>query len=252
MSKRVQSNITYTGRRGGGRRPFRRGPSTTALRRAGIIIPRRNVGYTRVGGYYGRYANGGELKFHDIDSNNSSPIPLAGVVQNAGTLIVIPQGVTEITRVGRKCVLKSIMWRWSLTLPETQAEATPPSPDTVRMMVFLDKQANGTTAAVLDILETANFQSFNNLSNSGRFKILYDKTITLNYSQLTAPIAASFATSTVIRNGTFFKKCNIPIEYSDTSGAMATIRSNNIGLLLISQFTKCSLDSKFRFRFSDA
>ena len=54
----------------------------------------------------------------------------------------------------------------------------------MRVMLYHDKQANGATAAVLDILESADYQSFNNLVNSGRFRILMDRTYAMNYLTL--------------------------------------------------------------------
>ncbi len=205
-------------------------------------------GFVRVGGFYGRYSNGGELKFHDVDLDDA-------VVANGGTITpsinLIAQGVTESTRIGRKCTLKNIGWHYVYSMPEITAAGSPPPFDNLRIILYIDKQANGATATVLNILETADFQSFNNLSNSGRFRTLMDKTFTLNY-RAGAGITASSDYPSVTFKGSFYKRCNIPLEFDNTTGAITEIRSNNIGVLLISSASACGFASKFRLRFSDS
>lgn len=120
--------------------------------------------------------------------------------------------------------------------------------DTVRLIVYQDKQANGATIAVLDLLETANYQSFNNLSNSGRFRVLMDRTHTL----VAASAIAGPSTGEDGMNFTFFKQLNMPIEFSAGAGVIAEICTNNIGVLAISRGGGVLLDSKFRLRFTDS
>ncbi len=219
----------------------------------------RFAGYYRKVGYWGRYAGaggrsfGGELKFHDIDVDDAV-VANTGTIQNAGSVVLIGQGITESTRIGRKCVIRSVGWRYNYGLPEQDAQATPQAGDTLRVILYCDKQTNGATALVTDILETADFQSFNNLVNKGRFRVLMDKTHTLNYSGLASDNAGVVSQARPIYNGRFFKKMNLPLEFSGTANpaAITEVRTNNIGVLLISQGGVCDFASKFRFRFSDS
>ncbi len=188
-----------------------------------------------------------ELKFHDVVFDDAV-IDVGGTVEDS--IVKIPQGVTEVQRLGRKCTIRKIGWRYELILPEIDALATASSSDIVRVMLFHDSQANGATAAVLDILETANYQSFNNLVNKGRFNILMDKTLTLNYQTLASDGAGVVSSAMVTKSGTFFKSCNIPIEFNSTAGAITEIKSNNIGVLLISKNGLLALNSQFRIRFT--
>lgn len=222
---------------------------STYRRAPGRVVP----GFTRVSGFYGRYpvtarSGAGELKFHDVDMDDA-------VVAATGTVVptvnIIPQGVTEITRVGRKCTIKNILWRYTYSLPEIDAQGTPASGDVLRVIMFLDKQCNGATATTTGILESANLRSFNNLANSGRFKILYDKKHTINYSNLASDGAGVVSSGSVVRYNEFYKKCNIPIEFDSTTGALTEIRSNNIGTLLLSNSGNAGFVSKIRLRFSD-
>ncbi len=224
----------------------KRGPRITARR----TIPRVVPGVTRVSGYYGRYAGRSqELKFHDVDLDDA-------VIDNAGTVTatinIIPQDVTEKGRVGRKCVLRKLHWHYQLVLPEVVDAATPAPNDQVRVIVFQDKQCNGATATVTGILESADYQSFRNLANSGRFNVLLDRTHNINYRTLTSTQNAdTFDHASVIQAYTYNKMCNIPLEFDSTTGAITEIRSNNIGVLLISQNGVAALNSKWRLRYSD-
>ncbi len=155
---------------------------------------------------YGRRGGNGELKFHDIDVDDAV-VASGGVIQNAGTINIIPQGVSEKQRIGRKCTIKSIGWRFECSLAEQDAQPNPETNDVLRVIMYQDKQCNGATAAVLDILESADYQSFNNLANSSRFRTLMDRTYDLNWMGGMASDGAglvSQARTTV--TDTFFKK----------------------------------------------
>ncbi len=207
------------------------------------------AGRDRVGGYYGRYAGPkGELKFHDVNLDDAV-VATAGTV--TPTINIIAQGVTESQRIGRKCTIKQINWRYDVILPEIDAAGTPGSGDSLRIIIFIDKQANGATAAVTDLLETANFLSFRNLANSGRFTFLMDKMHNINYAGLASDGAGVVSQANRIFAYSWYKRCNLPIEYSSTTGAIGEIRSNNIGVCLLSRSGVVQLDSHFRLRFSD-
>jgi len=221
------------------------GPRTSYKRR------KFTPGVDRTGGFYGRYSGrDGELKFHDV-AVNATDVATAGNIQNGGTINIIPQGVTESQRVGRKCTIRSINWRYRFNLSEIDAAADPAAGDNLRIIVYLDKQANGATAAVTDILETANLNSFRNLANSGRFQILKDSYEVLNYLTLASDGAGVVSSAAVAKTKTWYKKCNIPVEFSSTTGAMGEIRSNNLGVLLISNQGVIDFTSTIRLRFSD-
>jgi len=216
-------------------------------------LSRRRKGYGRTSGYYGRYGPGpgAELKFHDLDIDDAVVASSGSIAQ--ASCNIIAQGTTESTRLGRKLTIKSINWRFQVTLPELDAVADPGPVDAVRVILYLDKQANGATAAVTDILESADFQSFNNLANKSRFRTLMDRTYAINYSNLASDGAGVVSSAGENIQDSFFKKCNIPIEYDNTGtdGALTSQRSNNIGLLLISRSNTAGFNSKMRLRFSD-
>ncbi len=220
---------------------------------AGQYIPGRSRGYLRRGGFYGRYAKGSEeLKFLDT-SVDDAIVSSSGDIQTSGTVNVIPQGVTESERVGRKCTIKKILWRYTVSLPEYDAQATPENSDIVRIIMYVDKQCNGATATVGDVITSTDYQAFNNLANSGRFRIIHENVVVINYSTLASDNSGVVSGSSHRKHFKMFKNCNIPIEYdsSASTGAIGTIRTNNIGVLLISKSGVAGFDSVVRLRFSD-
>ncbi len=195
-----------------------------------------------------RRAISGEIKFHDVDLDDAV---IAAGCNVTPTINIIAQGVTESERVGRKCTITQIQWRWRCFLPEQDAVADPAMADGVRMIVFQDKQANGATAVNTDILETNDWQSFRNLANVGRFNILFDHNLTLNYLTLASDGAGLVSSASVHAEGTFFKVCDIPLEFNAAAGTIDEVRSNNIGVMLCGSNGIMGFDSKFRLRFSD-
>ncbi len=204
-------------------------------------------GYDRTGGFYGRMSSGREMKFHDVDVDDVAVA--AGGTISASSVNLIAQGVTESQCLGRKCTIRSIGWRWVISLLEEDAVPIPAAPDEVRVVMYLDRQCNGAAATVTDILESANHLSFNNLANKSRFLKLYDQEFTLNFNGLASDGAGVVSAGQVDVTGSFYKKCNIPLEFDSTTGALTEIRSNNIGVMLLSRTGQCGFLSKIRLRF---
>jgi len=186
-------------------------------------IAKKTAGYVRTSGYYGRFSGpGAELKF--FDTTNSFTFDATGEVPATGQLNLIPQGVTESTRVGRKCILKSIQMRGIITFAPAAAAA---AASTAYLYLVLDKQANGAAAGIQDVFTSTNLASaFHNLANSQRFVVLKKMKYTMAPS---AGVTTAYNNST--RAYDLYKKCNIPLEFSSTTGAITEIRSNNVFLL---------------------
>lgn len=213
-------------------------------------IPRAGRGYLRTGGYYGRFRGrralaGGETKFFDTDIASSNIPAATGAI--IGSLNLIPQGVTESTRVGRKCTIKKIHMKLAIN-----SSPTTTNPSRMRVIVFIDKQANGANiAAATDILETVSTNSFRNLANIGRFRILMDKTKTFNLRINAASTSSMGLVHTINKSW----NVDLPIEFSSTTGAITEIRSNNIGILYLTETAAGDTQDAVgtvRVRFSDS
>ena len=123
--------------------------------------------------------------------------------------------------------------------------------DRCRVVVFLDKQANGTPATVAEILAQADIQSFRNLAYSSRFRVLSDKVWALSKYNADTGIGTTLSTMISYKMN---KSVNIPITYDSTTtdGAIGTIQSNNIGVLIISETGEVRFRWRARIRFADS
>ncbi len=189
-----------------------------------------------------------ELKFVDTAEADSA-IGAAGEIYE-DSVVEIDQGTGDSNRVGRKVIVRSMHMRYSVSLPNTSAGGS--TSDILRIIVYQDKQANGATAAVTDILEAANIFSFNNLSNKGRFRSLMDKTH--NIGSTTG--AGNGTTNVFGKKEEHYdwhsKDLSIPLEYKGTGNAIADLTSNNIGILAVSEGGLATLETNVRVRFTDS
>jgi len=185
------------------------------------LIPSAARGYLRSSGYYGRYSAGptGQVEKKFLDSIWSGTMNAAASVDLDANLI--GQGAGQSQRVGRKCIIKSIHLRGVVAMdPGADAAAA----DIAYLYIILDTQCNGANPAVTDIFTDVNLEeAMINMANSNRFKVLKRMTFEL---QATAGVTTAY--NQTVREVEWYKKCDIPIEFSGATGALTEIRSNNI------------------------
>jgi len=207
-----------------------------------MVVP----GYTRTGGSYSRAKND-EVKFRDTSVGAATQTTT--MTRWADSLNIVPQGDAQNERIGNKICIKKAMLRLRINLLN-QTSASPAGA-TVRICVVLDKQCNGAVATVTDILPDADVFSFNNLDNTDRFIILYDKWHTVNPMAFTTTPNNALNEKFIKIN---LKNLNIPIHYNSTAstGAVATQRSNNILVLAgASSTNNASVAGTYRIRYTD-
>lgn len=197
--------------------------------------------------YYGRYAPlGTELKFYD-QSAGPTAASSTGTIASA-SLCTVASGTGESQRIGRKITISSIHLRVVASLNATTTASN--TDDGLRVILYWDKQCNGASAAVTDILETGDYLSYNNLSNKNRFTILADKMVDVSatagaYNGTTNQFAQKANTHS------WNIRCRLPVEFSSTTGVIGEIRSNNLGLLMVSDNNQVQYRYQARVRFSD-
>jgi len=175
-------------------------------------------------------ASSAELKFKDTTKAQTA-LASAGTIFN-DTLINLSEGNTDSTRIGNRITVKSVMLRGNANLPAaTDALNTS---QIVRIIVYLDRQANGATAAVGDILASADYRSFNNLDNSDRFRTLAEETIDLQTDGAT-PSGAAYTYGETKKSFFLKAKLNLDFKYKGNAGSVADLSGNNIGVLVISE-----------------
>lgn len=207
------------------------GRNILARRAAGkrLAVSRARTGYSRKTGFYGRYgqaalANGlvPEMKF--LDTVLGFDFDTTGEVPPTGQLNLVVQGDGESQRDGRQCTVMSIHIRGKATyLPGANALAAGSS----FLVLVQDMQCNGAAAATTDVY-TANtlWAAHVNLANSKRFKIIKRwKWVSI----ATAGVTTAYNSSVKLID--WYKKINVPLEFSGSTGALTEIKSNNLFLL---------------------
>lgn len=181
-------------------------------------------GYTRTGGFYKRMSgpNAPELKF--IDAQLALPGSTTMAVSSSfatGAACLIPQGDTESSRDGRQATIMSVYCKGFVGM--SSGTATVASCN-FYMWLILDTQANGAFPAIGDIFTaTSAWDAVRNLEYNDRFRILSYRVVPLR-----AMAGVSGAFSSDVRPFTMYKKCNIPVTWASTTGAITEIRQNNI------------------------
>lgn len=220
-------------------------------------------GFTRKSGFYG--ANALDVKPHEIKFFDTNTIIASGTMSDVAVVLdsvnLLIQGTGESGRIGRKVNVKNIEMRMVIETGQDQLASC-----LYRWIVFLDKQCNGTAAQGTDIL-TYNavggsaIVSPYNLQNVDRFVILADQhwKVEPPVIRIGTTAAATTTTTSVIPTisyKSFFKRCNIPLFFDNTGGgAIASVRSNNIGWLFIQEgATQNTTTGRCisRIRFSDS
>ncbi len=74
----------------------------------------------------------GELKFHDLDINDSVIAQNGNIAEDS--VLTIAQGTTESERIGRKLTVKRIGWRFEIKLIAGTASAT--TNEVVRVILY--------------------------------------------------------------------------------------------------------------------
>lgn len=166
-----------------------------------------------------------ELKFHDLIAQTIA-VTTAGLYGDT-PLNAVDVGNTQITRIGNRITIKKIGIRFQL-LPA----ATTDDGDVLRIIVLLDKQPNGADPAVLDLLQSANFQAFKAVKTMKRISVLMDK-----YVAWSADGVDVAGTGLILKRNVFewYKDVNIDIEYEADDSTIASIGTNAIHVFAISQ-----------------
>lgn len=168
-----------------------------------------------------------ELKHKDISVG-------FGATANAGTFVLLNplvQGDTTITRTADEVKFTSVQMRISL-----QSDDVVGSPGTssnsVRYILFWDRQPNGAAPTVATLLDTSvagnpYFAPYNH-DYQARYKILRDRTVDMspNYGALT--IAQNMR-----RSISFKRRLARITKYAGNAGTIADIQTNSLYILFI-------------------
>lgn len=155
----------------------------------------------------------------------------------SNTLVAIPQGVGESERIGRKCTITRINLRLNFNfvdLETSNLDQATQSHETLRFVLYWDKQCNGAAASPEDILQDDEWNGYREMANKHRFIILVDKLYTWNANAIAVGNGTTNKSRRVIKDYAIriSKKVWIPIEYNGVDGLLDEVKQNNIGFFI--------------------
>jgi hypothetical protein len=172
--------------------------------------------------YVARAVGSTELKY-------SSALGLTYAGDTTGQ-IALMNGVTQgddfTNREGRKFTVKAIQVQGKV--------ASGPStvlPTRTKVLVILDKQANGALPTMTDIFQSSSSNSFMNMNNVGRFKVLASKSFVTGGFDTTA--TQTYSGSPQVHDCSFYIKCDIDTINMGTTNGIASISTNSILFVVI-------------------
>lgn len=209
--------------------------------------------------------SGAELKYFDVSevagfAAASGGIPVAHAIQ---TFCNIAQGDQQFERNGNKILVKKFTIRGTVEHQgSSQEDFTNLNCGDIyfRVMLFIDSQCNGAFPSLSDLFEEQptghdEFDLYNGLSETGRYKTLMDKIIKLE------AITPAWNTEThryhIPDRLQHFKKTfnlNLPMRYYDQYGNLGSLRTNNIFMVVFSGSstnTRLIFNYRSRLRFYD-
>lgn len=188
-----------------------------------------------------------QRKYIDTSVAMFTAAPAAGQVTllNAAT-----QGTGNSGRVGRVSVMKSVLFRFALSITNGATSSSPH----VRVIIVYDKETNGVAPTAATILQIDNVIAPMNLENASRFIVLCDTEVIPSMASPAngTPNAAQYSYRC-------FKNCRLQLEWNQTNGG--TVADINYGAIFAltycvnngaNQPTIYDQSSYARIRFTDA
>lgn len=193
-------------------------------------------------GYYGPWSRlgGGELKTIDTGTINDSLAPTAVCTLINGVAV----GTDYNTRDGRRIRMKHLTLKFAVY----NSGASSSNPDVCRIMIVLDRQANGTVATSAQMLQTNTVFSPMNLDNRDRFLVLKDIMIGTEGATFSGGYVATGNSKSYVRK--VFVPLNRMTTYSGTAATIGSISTNALYLVYNAQNsnqTSITYNSRVRF-----
>jgi len=212
------------------------------------------MGPRRTGGFHGARTNmlKAERKVVDVFNDVAVPVPLNNTVSAPILLNSIAAGSDFSDRIGRKIQMKSIQIRINARLdPSDNTDIVHASH--FRFIIYYDKQWNGSTLAVgnvADLLSRADSGTDReiptlspiNLNNRDRYKILWDKTGSVDVGKQSQSIK-------------YYKKINLETIYNSQLSGAGAIQTGALLFIHLGSHNGGTADAEFtyfhRLRFID-
>lgn len=172
-------------------------------------------------------------KHIELKHKDTSPSGFPSVAGSLTLLNDIAQGLTEATRIGDEIYATSIQYRGILTAGTSTLVTT--SSNSTRIIVFWDQQANGSAPTVTDLLDTSaggnGIISPYNDDYQKRFKVIYDRTFSINPNQVVAGTGQQNYQIPL----RFKRKLGRTVKYDGTTAVIGSIETNSLYMLRLAE-----------------
>ncbi len=160
------------------------------------------------------------------------------------SMVTIDQGNGESQRTGRRVTVLGVEFRGNVTLPAVDDQAAPPEADLCRILVVLDRQANGATFAVNDLLENTDVNSPFNADKDTRFAVLHEDYVPIGYESGGATDYPGVLDTWVANVNVVFD-----LQFAGVTGAVTELTASNFTVVAISKEGLCALEFQTRVWF---
>jgi len=173
-----------------------------------------------------------ELKHHTINSATVN-LTLADTWSNLSAatsdLCLVAQGNGPGERIGHRIYIKSLQVKITVSLTTTTASLAQDVLPRYKIMVVLNKQANGAVSVGNQVYDWGTFgqKAYRNLNYTEKYKVLKYWDQLIDASAVTRPAAGNAVTRHIIDHRLVFKT-PIKIEYSGATGSIAERVGQNI------------------------
>lgn len=196
--------------------------------------------------------NAPELKWKDSVAHYTANY---GDVASLPLFNGIAQGYGASERIGNKITMKKILMRFDIvyTYDSTNYETG----NSIRVILVYDRQSNGTTPGLSDVLALTSDASNTtnsplNLYNKDRFQIIADKIINLQLGVLDPTTPNN---TKILKKFQIKRKLNHTVQYSTTGAGWTDIRTGAFMAFFVSDYpnasTKVDVYAYSRLRYID-
>jgi len=178
------------------------------------------------------------MKYFDTNYDTTTiNIGLVGAEADPVTVLCLnamAQGDGAQSRDGRRIVMHSVHVKGKLTYKATQN--TSASSPTVRVALILDSQTNGSQLNAEDVFQDPatgiETNAFRKIEWGQRFKVLSDKTYSLEPKGLAILTTTTLWTTSCIKNFKINKKLGLPVNYSGTTGVIGSVADYSLHMCI--------------------
>lgn len=156
----------------------KREKSPKRYQKAQPVVVKKKKKRAAYGATYGR--NKPELKNIDYTTNTLFPTSALSTFNAANVINLVTQGPTPVQYIGRSLMMKKLSFRYVFNSNITNLSVATNGSFLVRLLIVYDKDTNGSVPLINEVLTTNDFGSFNNLDNSDKYCVLYDKIKQIN------------------------------------------------------------------------